>query len=124
MQASRIPPGLCPKCQAMTPGGEYVADVSGESRFKKTYRAVVERCRTCGWLHAYMTQEQAGPIDMNTTPRSIRPVGVDLTDDEVDRVAARAKVVRLPGAPINVNRALEKARYRRRKARKLSLKGA
>ncbi len=101
-------------------------DVSGESRFKRAYRAVVERCRTCGWIHCHMTQEQAGPIEMNTTSRSIRPVGVDveLTDDEVDEVAKRAKVVRLPGAPLNKTRAAERERYRKRVAkRKLLTKG-
>lgn len=122
-QAARIPPGHCPKCRGYTPGGEYIVDVSGESRFKKAYRAVVERCKTCGWMHAHMTQEQAGPIEKNNGPRSIRPIGVDLTDDEVDRVASRAKVVRLPGQPLKPVRATERERYRRRK-KLLTNKGA
>jgi hypothetical protein len=73
-QAALVPDGACPKCQGAT-RGEYVVDTSGEHRYKKTYRAVVERCRTCGWLHAVRTQEQSGPIETNTTPRNLRPIG-------------------------------------------------
>jgi hypothetical protein len=82
----------------------------------------MERCRNCGWCHAWLTQEQNGPIDMNTTPRSIRPVGVntvELTDDEVDEVAKRIKVVRLPGQRLKLRTVIDRERYQRKKDKRL-----
>jgi hypothetical protein len=77
-------------------------DTSGEHRYKKTYRAVVERCRTCGWLHAVLTQEQSGPIESNTTPRNLRPIGAELEQDEPEeRMDRRGRqIVRVARLPI------------------------
>lgn len=104
-QASKIGPAPCPKCRAVLPGGEYVVDTSGDGRYKTAYRAIVERCRMCGWSYVHFSQEQGGSVVPNIRPRGLRPVGYDrLSDDEADRVLTRSKgrpvkkVVKLPGA--------------------------
>jgi hypothetical protein len=104
-QAALVPDGACPKCQGAT-RGEYVVDTSGEHRYKKTYRAVVERCRTCGWLHAVRTQEQSGPIETNTTPRNLRPIGAELEQDEQEEREDRRgrRIVGVARLPIAARR--------------------
>ena len=123
-QVARVQVAPCPKCQRQTQA-EYVVDTSGDSRYKRTCRAVIEHCRNCGWCHAWVTQEQGGPIEMNTTSRSIRPVGVntlDLTDDEADEVGKRASVVRLPGQPLKKRSVIDRERYQRKKDKLLRQK--
>jgi hypothetical protein len=124
-RAAEIPDGLCPKCRSLTQAS-YAVDTSGEGEFKSVYRAIVEKCRACGWCHIHWAQAGTGPVEVNTNHRAIRPVGMNLepdviSDDEADQIgvrlnargrkmpANRKKVVRLKGQGL---KAITKARYK------------
>ena len=114
-QAELVGGNECPKCRAETEG-VFVIDAAEAGNYANWIcRAVIERCRICGWSWTAWWQENEKEIVQNLESRLVKKIGVPGVKnrrlDFVGRRESEGTRVKLPGAKLKRKRMADPIRY-------------